>query len=312
MLSPIITEKKQPFVLELEALFCDVESATGIRVCVHDYGYFSRHELPKSRYRHNSSFCEQVKTDVVGARNCWRCDMGDAVTEAGEADEPFLRFCHAGICEVLVPVKDRGKLVGIIFCGQVFLDRKLPDSTAPEEIVRTVPVVSEEKLMSTARVIWRFILANASIISALVDIQRPSQFAHRKIGEALELLERRFTEPMTVGDVSRTVGLSVSYFEHLFKKEVGVSFTAWRQNRRIREAMRFLDCTNIKACEIATRVGFDDSAYFHRLFKEKTGVSPQVFRQRVSQAAETPRWTVPAARRAKRPYADAQVLAVSA
>ncbi|AHF94481.1 hypothetical protein OPIT5_17410 [Opitutaceae bacterium TAV5] len=280
------TSAAPDFLSELEAFFCDIEQASGIRVCFHDYGYFSHLKLPGRRYQHNSPFCLKIKEDVVGARRCRKCDIDDAVAEANENDEPFIRFCHAGICEAIVPLKNHGQLVAIVFCGQVFLDRKIPPPRVPGEIHRTVPVVPETRLLAAARLIARFLSVRQPVISALADLQPPSRTGNRKIAQAMILLEKNFARSVSVGAIAREVGLSVSYFEHLFKKEMSMSFTAWRHHRRLREAMQLLEVTDIKVCEIASRVGFDDPSYFHRLFKTKTGISPQAYRKRASRTPD--------------------------
>lgn len=270
------------FLAELEALFSDIERATGLAVCFHDYGYFSHLKLPYRRYQHNSAYCLKIKEDIVDARRCRKCDIDDAIAEANENDEPFIRFCHAGVCEAIVPLKDRGQLLGIVFCGQVFLDRKIPPLRVPDAIHNAVPVMTEIKLLATARLIARFFSAHQPVISALADLHQPSRVGNRKIAQAMAILEKNFMRPISVGQIAKEVGLSVSYFEHLFKKEMSMSFTAWRHHRRLREAMQLLEATDIKACEIASRVGFEDPSYFHRLFKVKTGLSPQAYRRRAA------------------------------
>src|SRR5690606_25050343 len=104
------------------------------------------------------------------------------------------------------------------------------------------------------------------------------QHAHAKVVAAMQVLERRFTGPVTLDETARHVGLSASHFAHLFKKYMTVSFTDWLRRRRMREAMRLLRETDINVREIAQRVGFDNPSYFHRQFKREIGVSPLQFR----------------------------------
>lgn len=144
-----------------------------------------------------------------------------------------------------------------------------------------MPTVQEESLLAAARLLDRFFQVNCGIILTMADLERPSQFGHKKLSEAVMLLETEFRGEVNVGEIAKRVGLSVSYFEHLFKRHMTVSFTTWKRRRRVREAMKLLAHTDIKVCEIAHTVGFEDSAYFHRIFKKESGYSPLGYRRMV-------------------------------
>lgn len=105
------------FVDLLEGFFRDLEKVAGIGIALHDLSYVTQQRLPSSRYRHNCDYCSYIKSLPDGEQQCRRSDIEEAIAEAGEADEPFLRHCHAGVCEVLVPVRAGGRLLAVAFCG---------------------------------------------------------------------------------------------------------------------------------------------------------------------------------------------------
>lgn len=74
------------------------------------------------------------------------------------------------------------------------------------------------------------------------------------------------------------IHLSPTYFSTLFKREVGMSFTAYVTQVRMEEAARLLRETDEKTYRIAEATGFSDPNYFSYVFKRHFGLSPSKFR----------------------------------
>ncbi|NLG24413.1 MAG: helix-turn-helix transcriptional regulator, partial [Clostridiales bacterium] len=101
-----------------------------------------------------------------------------------------------------------------------------------------------------------------------------------EILRAIEFIRRRYAEELSVAEVAKNVSLSANYFSNLFKRESGMTFTAYLTHHRIERAKGLLRDTDLHAYEIASRCGFSDDAYFSRTFKQVTGMRPITFRQR--------------------------------
>ncbi|MBJ6362423.1 response regulator [Paenibacillus sp. GCM10012307] len=74
--------------------------------------------------------------------------------------------------------------------------------------------------------------------------------------------------------------ISAGYFSSVFKKEVKVTYGQYLMSIRMEAAKELLRATELKAFEIAERVGFADPNYFSFCFKKGVGVSPKEYRSR--------------------------------
>src|SRR5690625_7469263 len=70
--------------------------------------------------------------------------------------------------------------------------------------------------------------------------------------------------------------MNADYLGKQFKKEVGQGFSTFVRNKRIERALNIIEQeSNIRVCELAERIGFDDNPqYFSQIFKKTTGHVP--------------------------------------
>ena len=66
-----------------------------------------------------------------------------------------------------------------------------------------------------------------------------------------------------------------------FRKETGMTVTAWIRRERIRKAVYYLNASSLGIREIASAVGFHDLGYFSRVFRTQTGMSPSDYRKHI-------------------------------
>ncbi|WP_106831568.1 AraC family transcriptional regulator [Parabacteroides pacaensis] len=73
---------------------------------------------------------------------------------------------------------------------------------------------------------------------------------------------------------------SPSHFSMLFQKETNVSPIHYFIQLKIQKACQYIELTNLKLNEIATKLGFEEPAYFSRIFTKIMGISPSLYRKR--------------------------------
>ena len=109
--------------------------------------------------------------------------------------------------------------------------------------------------------------------------RRRSDSAWQMVERAKDYIAGHYTdEQLSVEALCAHIHLSPTYFSTLFKREVGMSFTAYVTQVRMEEAARLLRETDEKTYRIAEATGFSDPNYFSYVFKRHYGLSPSKFR----------------------------------
>lgn len=102
---------------------------------------------------------------------------------------------------------------------------------------------------------------------------------HYKIQQAIEMINERFTESLTLEEMAKEAGLTPPYFSRAFSEAVGMSFVQYVTQLRIKRAKMLLKQTHLKTYEIAEAVGYWNYPHFSRVFKRHVGCSPEAFRK---------------------------------
>jgi len=91
-------------------------------------------------------------------------------------------------------------------------------------------------------------------------------------------IKQNCAEKLSLDSLARVVFLSKSYLSSVFKKETGMSLTAYITKVRVEKSKKLLLEDNASLAHISGQCGFKDQSYFTKVFKKETGVSPKRFR----------------------------------
>ena len=94
-------------------------------------------------------------------------------------------------------------------------------------------------------------------------------------------IKNNCAEKLSLDSLAKEVFLSKSYLSSIFKKETGLSLTAYITKVRVEKSKKLLLEDNASLAHISSQCGFKDQSYFTKVFKKETGVSPKRFRNRV-------------------------------
>lgn len=91
---------------------------------------------------------------------------------------------------------------------------------------------------------------------------------------ALEYIEEKFAERLSVTKISQVANMSVSHFSRTFKQMTGLTFTDYLTSFRMNMAKQMLVTGQWTITQVAEKTGFCNIHYFGKVFKEATGLSP--------------------------------------
>lgn len=81
-----------------------------------------------------------------------------------------------------------------------------------------------------------------------------------------------------LNEIAKQMGISISYFQHLYSDTFGISFRADLISMRIEYAKELIQNTNLTIEEIAEQSGYSNTVHFYRQFQKETGFTPASFR----------------------------------
>jgi AraC family transcriptional regulator len=99
------------------------------------------------------------------------------------------------------------------------------------------------------------------------------------VRQAYELLCEQFTEPLTLQDVARQVGVHPVHLARSFQRWYSGSMRKLVRERRIKFACRQLLQSDSSLAEVAASAGFFDQSHFGKVFRETVGLTPAQFRR---------------------------------
>src|SRR5258707_11600550 len=88
-------------------------------------------------------------------------------------------------------------------------------------------------------------------------------------------------ESVTISDIGREFGYSVSHLRAVFRDRLGVSLGRYMRESRLAEAAQLLQTSDFNVSEIGVRCGFESLYAFSRAFRKAYGSPPRSYRQLV-------------------------------
>lgn len=105
------------------------------------------------------------------------------------------------------------------------------------------------------------------------DVENPA------VRRALNYIQAHYFEKINVTDIADHVLISPNYLSGLFHREMGQTIPAYINFCRINLAKQLLSESDDSITNIASRVGYFDSAHFLKTFKKIVGISPKEYRK---------------------------------
>ena len=111
--------------------------------------------------------------------------------------------------------------------------------------------------------------ADRHVYASLFDFAQPWKI------DLLGFMEENYLYDLSVPELARYTGRSLSAFKRDFKKVSELTPEKWVLHRRLEEAHRLLAAGGTKVADAMLESGFKDPAFFSRAYKREFGYSPR-------------------------------------
>lgn len=98
------------------------------------------------------------------------------------------------------------------------------------------------------------------------------------VKKGIEYIEKNLSGEIKISGISKSVGVSVNYFQTIFKETMGVTPNNYILKLRLSKAKYLLATTNMTIGDIGCECGFLDNVYFSYIFKKSEGIQPSKYR----------------------------------
>ena len=112
---------------------------------------------------------------------------------------------------------------------------------------------------------------------AVIDAKSMTSYSKYTL-DCMNYIYENLHHKITVAELSEHINLSPSYLSTLFKKETGLSISAYICNKRIEAACNMLIHSEYTYTEISNFLAFSSLSHFIQVFKTKMGYTPKEYR----------------------------------
>jgi AraC-like DNA-binding protein/ligand-binding sensor protein len=233
-------------------------------------------------------FCACVRKDLCLLPQCISQDRS-AARRSEKMDRPLVYFCHAGLCEAIMPIKIDANCIGYAQIGQFrsgSADRGELD--IPPEIIAGCEKAGVSK--KDIKEAWLelpyydegatrnmidmfFVLVNFVVMRKFINIRHPDL-----VEKISQWLEEHLAEPFSLDEMANDIGRCRSTIQHTIKKYYNISFKQLCLLKRIRRFETLVSTEpSLSVSETVYRIGYEDPLYFSRLYKKIRHITPSAY-----------------------------------
>ena len=103
---------------------------------------------------------------------------------------------------------------------------------------------------------------------------------HDSVQDVLDYINEHFSEKLELSDIAARGFYNPDYLSMLLKKYCGKSYSQYVKEKRIAQAAKLVQTTNLSVNEIMLQCGYTDSKIFYKHFKEIYGEVPGGLRRK--------------------------------
>jgi two-component system, response regulator YesN len=118
------------------------------------------------------------------------------------------------------------------------------------------------------------------LMAVLNKYERLGRYSEQ-IVNAINIIHAEYSEKLTLNYLASKIHINSAYLSRKFHEEVGMGFSEYLNEFRLKEAQRMLvEHPDLSISTVSERCGFNSQHYFSQIFRKMTGQSPRDFRLR--------------------------------
>ena len=123
------------------------------------------------------------------------------------------------------------------------------------------------------------LLGSANGVGTSERSRKSSKLAPWRLKRAIDYVEARLDEPVSLAEVATSAGLTRMHFAAQFRAATGFRPHEYLLRRRIERAQEMLLGTGMSLVDVALSVGFQTQSHFTSVFKRYAGQAPRAWRE---------------------------------
>jgi len=171
---------------------------------------------------------------------------------------------------------NQGNTEAVVFKSETEINKKLSG------ILQSIMDENNERVPAYDTFIKSYIYNILGILYRENIIKNPDSLIDTKIIKimpVLEYIDKHYSEPITLSELSTILNINEYYFCRLFKKMVNTSLVQYLNFVRVCKAEKMLLSTDKSISEISYETGFSSVSYFNRTFKKYKFSTPSNYRK---------------------------------
>ena len=269
-----------------KAAVAAVESQFHCHVCFHDYDGHIIASAGPFPLCHRNNFCFHFTKQRKIFPLC--CEMEAELSRARlQRDRvPFVKCCHVGVWEIVVPVFFNGSVTGALFLGPFKHVAMRPEADLILKQKKFTPCRNKalemrEELPALVERECRNLIVFAEMLAARIEKTfeaEPTQDMPYK-QRAVHFIDLNFRRDIYLANLAKDLGVGEVRCCQIMKEQFGVGFSTLLTLRRLEHAKYLLRESMMKMVSVAFESGFQDASYFYRVFKKQIGMTPREYRK---------------------------------
>ena len=235
--------------------------------------FFSRQGkiLKRGRSCGNTGYCTIMQEKFFGVAKCVALDL-EMQSRCLESGKTLSYRCHAGLNEIIAPVKVLGEVAGFVVFGQFRTSKEPPAcvKSDPQAVkaFESLPFFDAESGASLEDVIN--ILIDYIISKELISYS--GDFRYQRL---LTFLDSHLQMKPTLKQAARFLNMSESGLTHFLHDNYQTSFKKLLIEKRLAHAEKlWKDDPSLSISEAALLSGYDDPHYFTRIYSKFRHITP--------------------------------------